>query len=227
MFSVHCCTITQPPVIRANCSANPTNPGCNNTEPPYNGPTQFHPASLGNPAGTSGDFVYPVTSGTGGNTVNGAIKCQQISGGDGYMTEADGTQTFMFSFGPLSGLADVAAGRPSTQFPNIFNTPYSAVSTVPLTRGDPATTDGAISGAAPWPTANNPATNPLFTWNGAVGLMPDVTNTVTVSNLVEGPVTGPPFTPARQSLVALAAPPGLPRSLPGQTLHSARLLDHR
>src|SRR5579863_7377499 len=178
-FRVQCpiSTITHP-LTGTNCGATPTNPGCNNTEPPYNGPTQFHPASLGTPSGTSGDFVYPVTG-----TVNGAIKCQQISGGDGYMTEADGTQTFMFSFGPLSGLADVAAGRPSTQFPNIFNTPYSAVSTVPLTRGDPATTDGAISGAAPWPTANNPATNPLFTWNGAVGLMPDVTKTVTVSNV--------------------------------------------
>ncbi len=34
----------------------------------------------------------------------GAIKCQQISGGDGMMTEADGNQTFMYSFGPLSGL---------------------------------------------------------------------------------------------------------------------------
>ena len=57
--------------------------------------------------------------------VNGAIKCQQISGGDGYSTMADGTQTFMFSFGPLSGLADIAAGKPGTQFPNVFNTVYS------------------------------------------------------------------------------------------------------
>ena len=80
-------------------------------------------------------------------TVNGAIKCQQISGGDGYSTMGDGTQTFMFSFGPLSGLADVAAGHPGTEFPNIFNTPYPRHAT--LTRGDPATTDGAASGASP------------------------------------------------------------------------------
>jgi FtsP/CotA-like multicopper oxidase with cupredoxin domain len=135
------------------------------------------------PAGTSGDFVTPVTG-----TVNGAIKCQQISGGDGYMTEADGTQTFMFSFGPLSGLADVAAGRPSTQFPYAFNIPYSDVSNVPLTRGDPATTDGAASGASPW-TGAPAAFAPGFTWNGAVGLAPDIAQTVTVSDLVEGPVT--------------------------------------
>jgi hypothetical protein len=122
--------------------------------------------------------------------VNGAIKCQQISGGDGLSTMGDGNQIFMFSFGPLSGLADIAAGRPATQFPSVFNTPYSSVSpTVPLVRGDPATTDGATSGASPWTTTNPPATNPLFTWNGAVGLAPDVANVVSVSNLVEGPIT--------------------------------------
>ncbi|PYT25047.1 MAG: hypothetical protein DMG57_26540, partial [Acidobacteria bacterium] len=41
-----------------------------------------------------------------GPGVNGAIKCQQISGGDGYATMGDGTQTYLFSFGPLSGLTD-------------------------------------------------------------------------------------------------------------------------
>ena len=56
--------------------------------------------------------------------VNGAIKCQQVSGGDGYSTMANGTQTFMFSFGPLSGLADIANGLPGTEFPAVFNTTY-------------------------------------------------------------------------------------------------------
>ena len=69
--------------------------------------------------------------------MNGAIKCQQISGGDGFATMGDGTQTYMFSFGPLSGLADIAAGKPGTQFPNVFNTVYSGA---PLQPGDPATT---------------------------------------------------------------------------------------
>jgi hypothetical protein len=57
---------------------------------------------------------------------NGAIKCQQISGGDGMMTEADGNQTFMFSFGPLSGLAQIVNGQPGTLFANDFNKPYTA-----------------------------------------------------------------------------------------------------
>jgi hypothetical protein len=151
-------------------------------------------------------------------SVNGAIKCQQISGGDGYMTEGDGTQTFMFSFGPLSGLADVAAGHPATQFPNVFNTPYSAVSSTPLVRGDPATTDGATSGASPWTPTDLPTVNPLFTWNGAVGLQPEIATIVTVSDLVEGPVAAPATVPGCPTTGASAttvtawtdAPLGLP-----------------
>ena len=57
--------------------------------------------------------------------MNGAIKCQQISGGDGYATMGDGTQTYMFSFGPLSGLSDIAKGMPGTQFPTVFNTVFN------------------------------------------------------------------------------------------------------
>jgi len=195
-FRVQCPTSTiTHPLTGSNCSTNPTGAGCNNTEPAYSGPTQFNVTPPGAPAGTLGGFATPTTG-----SVNGAIKCQQISGGDGYMTEADGTQTFTFSFGPLSGLADVAAGRPSTQFPYIFNDPYPGTlpnNTAPnpaLQRGDPAYTDGAASGAAPW--TSPPATNPLFKWNGAVGLTPDIANVVTVSDLVEGPfpVTTPPTT---------------------------------
>jgi hypothetical protein len=165
-FRVQCptATITHP---------DPTNAGVNNGEPAYNGPTQFTPGKDG--------YVTP-----NAGTVNGAIKCQQISGGDGLMTEADGTQTFMFSFGPLSGLADVAAGHPSTQFPSAFNTPYPGT----LRRGDPATTDGATAGNAPWTGFPSPYT-PGFTWNGAVGLAPDIPNIVTITDIIAGPLTSP------------------------------------
>jgi len=183
-FRVQCptSTITHPPI-------NPASPTKdNNSEPSYNGPTQFNAAAPGSPSGTTGDFLTP------GSNVNGAIKCQQVSGGDGYSTMGDGNQIFMFSFGPLSGLADIAAGRPGTQFPSLFNNPYSSVSpTVPLVRGDPATTDGAVSGAAPFPSGASPTgsgtTPPAFSWNGAVGLAPDVASVVSISNIVEGPVT--------------------------------------
>src|SRR5512143_2947622 len=53
---------------------------------------------------------------------NPAIKCQQISGGDGFATMADGTQTYLFSFGPLSGLADMVNGLPGTEPASVFNT---------------------------------------------------------------------------------------------------------
>ena len=145
-FRVQCptSTVTHP---------DPSNTGVNNAEPAYSGPTKFVPGSNG--------FLVP------GSSVNGAIKCQQISGGDGYSTMADGTQTFMFSFGPLSGLADMAAGKPGTQFPNIFNTTYPST----LAPGDPATTDGAT--AVPY-SVGDVNTAPSFSWNGAVGLTPDL-----------------------------------------------------
>src|SRR5207302_3410307 len=112
------------------------NAAANNSANPYNGPTAFTTS-------TTGNYLVPSTN------VNGAIRCQQISGGDGYATMADGTQTFMFSFGPLSGLADIAAGKSDgsfganagTEFPSVFNTVYPGT----IVPGDPATTDGATS----------------------------------------------------------------------------------
>src|SRR5207253_6101669 len=105
--------------------------------------TLTHP----NAANNNSEPAYPSAT-----NVNGAIKCQQISGGDGYATMDDGTQTYLFSFGPLSGLTDIANGLPGTQFPSVFNTVYPGAT--PLQPGDPATSG--------------------VTYNGAVGLVPDV-----------------------------------------------------
>jgi len=49
------------------------------------------------------------------------IKCQQISGGDGFATMGDGTQTYLFAFGPLSGLANIYNGLPGTTTASEFN----------------------------------------------------------------------------------------------------------
>src|ERR1700688_2020186 len=65
----------------------------NNSEPAYVAPTYALPTT-----GANADYT---TGSTG--PVNGAIKCQQVGGGDGYASMADGNQTYMFSFGPLSG----------------------------------------------------------------------------------------------------------------------------
>jgi FtsP/CotA-like multicopper oxidase with cupredoxin domain len=103
-------------------------------------------------------------------SANGAIKCQQISGGDGFATMGDGTQTYLFAFGPLSGLFDMANGLPGTQFPDKFNTLVPSGFT--LHPGDPATSAGASD--SPHADPGNYLA-PLFGtgWNGAVGLAPD------------------------------------------------------
>jgi Multicopper oxidase len=172
--------------FRVQCPASTiTHPVAATKEPAYTGPTQF----------ATGPAGWAVPTAT---TVNGAIKCQQVSGGDGYSTMADGTQTFMFSFGPLSGLADVAAGRPGTQFPNVFNTTYPGT----LVPGDPANTDGATAGNSPWTgyVQGQPPPALAFTYNGAVGLAPDVVQTVAITDLVAGTL------PAGASLSTCPAP---------------------
>jgi FtsP/CotA-like multicopper oxidase with cupredoxin domain len=88
------------------------------------------------------------------NPVGGSIKCQQISGGDGFATMADGAQIYLFAFGPLSGLGDIAAGLPGTEPAWKFDTVDPNVQV-----GDPVNqTDGTLK--------------PNF-FNGAVGLAPD------------------------------------------------------
>jgi len=129
-FMVQCPTSTITHPVAAN----------NNAEPQYTGATTF--------AAGAGGYATPT------GHVNGAIKCQQVSGGDGFATMGDGSQTYLFSFGPLSGLVDIANGQPGTEFPSVFNTVYSGG--VPLRPGDPATT------------------GPGFTYNGAVGLAYDI-----------------------------------------------------
>ena len=69
----------------------------------------------------------------------GSIKCQQISGGDGYATMADGTQTYLFAFGPLSGLNNIANGMPGTEDAQTFMTPFDPSAAV----GSPAS-NGAV-----------------------------------------------------------------------------------
>ena len=121
-FRVQCptSTITHP---------DPNNTGINSQKAAYVGPTY---------TGTSG---YPSAPAH----VNGAIKCQQISGGDGYATMGDGTQTYMFSFGPLSGITKLSQGQPGTDTPADFNTIYTGAT--PLQPGDPATNHVNYNGA--------------------------------------------------------------------------------
>ncbi len=133
----------------------------NNSEPAYTGPTTLS-------IDTTLKYVKPTPT-----TLNGAIKCQQISGGDGYATMADGSQTYMFSFGPLSGLTDIANGLPGTQFPKVFNTLYPGT----LQPGDPTLSNNGLVDAS-----GNP-------YNGAVGLAPDLN----FGNAIDGHVDPRPI----------------------------------
>src|SRR5882672_2621719 len=116
-----------------------------------------------NPSGTH-TFTPALTFTDNG----GAIKCQEISGGDGMMTEADGNQTYMFSFGPLSGLGQIVNGLPGTTFPNEFNSPYTAGPNYINTQPNPIY-DNSTSPTDPVaPGANAALTDPAGIMNTGV-----------------------------------------------------------
>ena len=79
---------------------------------------------------------------------NAQIKCQEISGGDGYATMADGHQIYLFAFGPLSGLKNIQAGIEGTVTASEFNAPYPIDGSAPLLPTDLATLSASNSGAA-------------------------------------------------------------------------------
>jgi FtsP/CotA-like multicopper oxidase with cupredoxin domain len=85
----------------------------------------------------------------------GGIKCQQVSGGDGYASMADGHQIYLFGFGPLSGLKDLYNGQPATEPNTVFNTSLGS---------DGTTTPSSLVGMP----------NGSFTFNGAIGLTNDL-----------------------------------------------------
>jgi FtsP/CotA-like multicopper oxidase with cupredoxin domain len=104
-----------------------------------------------------------IVTGTGADTYpNPHIKCQQLSGGDGFATMADGTQTYLFAFGPLSGLGDIAKGLPGTQTAAEFN----------KSNVDPL--NGEVDGDGVLKAVKIGAPDgALYSFNGAIGLVPD------------------------------------------------------
>jgi hypothetical protein len=106
--------------------------------------TQLHPTGL-NPAYTGPTiFTDPIT-GLPYVRNGGAIKCQHISGGDGYATMGDGHQTYLFAFSPLSGLYDIQHGLPGTQLNTVFNVPaYPTATATSSPILDPGSPNGAV-----------------------------------------------------------------------------------
>ncbi|MBI1425268.1 MAG: multicopper oxidase domain-containing protein [Gammaproteobacteria bacterium] len=60
-----------------------------------------------------------------GKVYPGQIKCQQVAGTDGFATMGDGTQTYLFGFGPLSGIDLISKGLPGTLPADQFNAQYN------------------------------------------------------------------------------------------------------
>jgi hypothetical protein len=120
-FRVQCPTATllHPGTTATGGTGTAANPTPASSEALYSGPVSR--TATKDPSG-----AYTFSPALTFTDHGGAIKCQEISGGDGMMTEADGNQTYLFSFGPLSGLGAIQNGQPGTQFPNVFNNPYTA-----------------------------------------------------------------------------------------------------
>jgi len=138
--------------------------------------TVWHSASqLGyDPTTGSGQYTGPQTVSVVVDSVplkytlnGGAIKCQEISGGDGLMTEADGNQTFMFSFGPLSGMDLIKHGQPGTQYAADFNNYYNSPTLPSACANDAPTT---CQTAGPATNSADPTYDPArpVSLNGAV-----------------------------------------------------------
>src|SRR5947208_11293163 len=155
--------------------------------------TITHPVAANNdsePAYTAPTYAAPSTDYTVGKTgpVNGAIKCQQIAGGDGYAVMGDGTQTYLFSFGPLSGIADITQGRPGTEFPSVFNSPFPVSTSNYMVPGDPATsvdTATTVSGGLVQPLTGAQLSSIAGFYNGAVGLDYDLAHTFSIADISE------------------------------------------
>jgi len=129
--------------------------------------TDAHPATV--PQGYSTKTILGRTDGLLNPTpamANPGIKCQQISGGDGFVTMGDGTQTYLFGFGPLSGLRDIHEGLPGTQPASVFDQ-------------ESPTGSGAPSDLVGMPDDS-------FMFNGAIGLTRDPESTP--PNLLTGHV---------------------------------------
>lgn len=105
----------------------------------------------------SATIVHPLVNANGeaglpdSTLPNPNIKCQQIAGGDGYATMGDGTQMYLFGYGPLSGIDLVNQGKPGTQSAADFNKMYNGIN---LPYKD------AMNGDALVPNALHDATKP-------------------------------------------------------------------
>ncbi len=169
---------------------------CPNATALHPDPTTLAPASAANIA----KYNALVGGGTAKATAYAAvfpghIKCQQLSGGDGFATMGDGTQMYLFAFGPLSGLGNIVHGLPGTVTNTVFNQsnigPANGTITDAEGHAQQVGADGvleAVKIGAPDAASYN--------FNGAIGLVPDTSDskigsvTLMLDPTTDLPVTG-------------------------------------
>jgi hypothetical protein len=158
------CPATSPLHPTAISNPNLAVPLTEAAEPPYQGPVVTAETVGGVP------LNYTLNGGT--------IKCQEISGGDGMVTMADGNQTFTFSFGPLSGLDLIKHGQPGTLFASDFNNLYNSPS-LPSVCG-PGTPKTCSTAGAAGITGNTSITDPTYDPSRPLSLNGAISNPATL-----------------------------------------------
>jgi hypothetical protein len=182
----------------------------------YTGPTLYSPPT----ALTNGVALTYVSNG-------GTVKCQQISGGDGFMTEADGNQTFMFAFGPLSGIDKIQQGVAGTDFADEFNQPfcndvtsfnagnYNNAQPNPYVNGGPNPFTPGNTTSPAQPGQFTPA-NIACSQNGAVGYIPPANYRSAVGQtILAGNTLGPVAPTGVIAVILQASPADFPNVTPG------------
>jgi hypothetical protein len=127
--------------------------------------TALHPAIIANDPDRDMSATYDTVTHVGRTDgklnptpamANPHIKCQQISGGDGFATMGDGTQMYLFAFGPLSGFGHMVQGLGGTEPASVYNQ-----------------TNLMPDGVTPLEVVRVGSPGAHETFNGAIGLVPD------------------------------------------------------
>lgn len=114
-------------------------------------------------------------NGSNDPTHPGAIKCQEIAGGDGFATMGDGHQIYLFGFGPLSGRKNLDKGESGTVTADEFNGPYDPTNPTGSNAAsvEPAAimNDGVLSSNSPAPTMDLNEDDEFFLTLSNVGMI--------------------------------------------------------
>jgi FtsP/CotA-like multicopper oxidase with cupredoxin domain len=145
--------------------------------------TSLHPANTGGKKSVVDSMIPTDSTRPTPAMANPQIKCQEISGGDGFATMADGQQIYLFAFGPLSGLKNIQAGIEGTVMASEFNAAYTNGPLLPTDLATPSKTNagaaepslimnlGVLSGETPAPSIAVDEDDELYLTLSNVGMI--------------------------------------------------------